>query len=740
MSKKDSIDIYSNDDSSYEDIYSSDIYSNGPARKGSKHPKKKKSRAGRHIKRALALIGKLLVTLMLVVVITGSIVVTALTVYVMKFVDPDAGVDLHKLQQGYQTTIYTVDASGKEKILTTLEQSVNKEWADLSKIPQHVRDAFIYTEDERFMEHDGVDWKRTFGAFVNMFINIYGFRQGGSTITQQVIKNLTGDDDVRIERKVQEIFRAINLERKYTKDEILEAYLNVIHLGRNTNGVQAASKLYFNKDVSKLTIVEAAALAAMTRNPVGYDPINHPDKNKDRREYVLKQMYEHGAITEQEYKDGLNTELETHLTKPSSSGVKEYQSYFVDHLVNQIIADLMEQKGWSEEKATQQLYNNGYKIYATVDPELQTLLEKKFKESSTFSSKVLKDPPQAAMIIMDHYGNIKAVVGGRGEKPGNRVLNRATQSVRSPGSSIKPWSVYAPAIENDLITYSTMVKDEPLKNVLIGGKRRDWPNNYTKRNYGTLPVEQALQRSLNTIPVKLLQDLTLQRSYDFLTQKVGLTTLVENNTTSDGTTQTDLSLGNLAMGDMVKGTKLSELTAAFQIFANGGTYAYPTSYTKVLDSNDKELLVRDNSKGKRAISEETSGVMNKLLQRVVEGPYGTGKAAKISGTTVIGKTGTSNTYNDQLFVGATPYYVAGLWYGYDTPKSVEGIGMYPVGQIWKNVMQDAHKDLPEKEFTISDKVVKKQYCTKTGLIAKSGCPKATGYYKSSNIPKTCSGH
>ncbi len=739
MSKQEPIDIYSNDDGKFEDVYS-DIYSNGPSN-SRKHSKKKKGRAGRYIKRSLALIGKLIVSVFLVMVITGSIVATALTVYVMKFVDPDAGIDLHKLEQGYQTTIYTLDASGNEKILTTLEQSVNTEWADLAKIPQHVQDAFVYTEDERFWEHEGVDWKRTFGAFVNMFINIYGFQQGGSTITQQLIKNLTGDDEVRIERKVQEIFRAINLERRYTKDEILEAYLNIVHLGRNTNGVQAASKLYFNKDVSQLTVVEAAALAAMTRNPVGYDPINKAEENAGRREYVLKQMYEHGAITELEYQEALNTELVTDLTQPAGNEDKEYQSYFVDHLINQIIADLQEQKGWSEEKATQQLYNGGYKIYATVDPELQTLLEDKFKESSTFSSSVLRDPPQAAMIIMDHYGNIKAVVGGRGEKSGNRVLNRATQSVRSPGSSIKPLSVYAPAVENNLITYSTMVKDEPLHDVLIGGEKRDWPNNYTKRNYGTLPIVQALQRSLNTIPVQLLQKIGLQNSYNFLTEDLGFTTLVESEETEDGGTLTDISLGNLAMGDMVYGTKLSELTAGFQIFANGGTYSAPTAYTQVLDASGEVLLSTDNAnKGKQVISEETSGVMNKLLQQVVEGPNGTGRAAKLDGFTVIGKTGTSNTYNDQLFVGATPYYVAGLWYGYDTPKSVEGIGMYPVGQIWKNVMQDAHKGLESKEFTISDQVLELQYCTRTGLIASSSCPKATGYYKASNVPDTCSGH
>jgi penicillin-binding protein 1A len=702
--------------------------------KKDKPHKKNRAKGGKLVKKILLGLGRVLVTLFLVGVITGSIVVTALTVYVMKFVDPDVGIDLRTLSSGSSTTVY--DDKGSK--IQTLDNGENREWVSIDKIPLHVKEAFIYTEDQRFLEHDGVDWKRTFGAFVNMFIDIYGFKQGGSTITQQLIKTLTGENEDKIERKVQEIFRAINLEKKYSKDEILEAYLNEIPLNRNTYGIQAASKLYFNKDVSKLTVLEASALAVMTRNPTRYDPINNPENNKDRREYTLKQLYLNKTIDETEYDKLLDTDLKTDYTKPNSSGNKVYQSYFIDNLINDVVADLMKENGWTKQHAETMLYSGGYKIYSTMNKSIQSTLEAKFKKSSTFSGSTQKDPPQSAMVIMDHYGEIKGVVGGRGEKEGNRIWNRATQSIRSPGSSIKPLAVYAPAIEKDLITYSTMVKDSPILTT-IGGKKRYWPNNYTLKSYGTLPIEQAVQRSLNTIPVKLCQELTPKRSFDFLVDKLGITTLTES-VKDNGVTKTDISLGGLSMGDFVYGTKLSELTAAYQIFANGGVYTPPRSYTKVIDSQGEVIVSKENPVTTRVISEATAGVMNKLLQRVVEGPYGTGTLAKLSKFTVIGKTGTSEGSKDLAFVGITPYYIGGVWIGYDKQKSLDNSGTYKPTQVWKNVMVDIHKGLESKSFEISDKVKKLQYCRITGLIARSGCPKATGYYKADNIPATCSGN
>lgn len=771
MKDNDPIDISSNiPDDEYQDISSSSPSSDkkrlyyedidsGSRRKGkqitedkykdissntSRRRRKRAKKASRSLpKRILSASWKVIASAFLVCVITGSIVVTALTVYVMKFVDPDSDIDLSQLKLGQNTTIFALDTKEDDWVkVQELSNGKKYEWVDLDDIPYSVQDAFIFTEDQRFREHNGVDWKRTFGAFVNMFIDIYGFRQGGSTITQQLIKNITDETDVTVQRKIQEIFRAINLEKRYSKDEILEAYLNVIYLGYNTYGVQAASKLYFNKDVKDLTVLEASALAAMTRNPAKYDPLENPENNKDRREYVLKQLKTYKTITDEEYKKLLTADLKTDRGEVSAAGSTAssgVQSYFVDNLINEVVADLMDEKGWSKDTAEQKLKENGYRIYSTLDISAQKALERRYNMNSTFSSVKMYDPPQSAMIIMDHQGAIKAVVGGRGEKKISRGLNRATQSIRSPGSSIKPLAVYAPAIEKDIITYSTVMKDEPIETV-IGGKTVKWPSNYTKRNYGSVTVEYAIRRSLNTIPVKLVEQMGATSSFNFITKKLGLSTLIKSKKI-DGETKSDVTLGGLAMGDFVYGTKLSELTAAYQIFANGGTYTPPHSYTKATTPAGEVVLSHEEDESKRVISKETAGVMNKLLQQVVESYDGTGTLAKLDGITVVGKTGTSNTYDDQLFVGLTPYYIGGVWFGYDSPKNLEGIGMNSPALVWKNVMQDVLKGKKSKSFKLPSGVKKYSFCTGSGLLANSRCPDTkTGYYKSSNVPATCTSH
>lgn len=716
-----------------------DISSNLEARKNSKKGKKKDKKPKSTIRKILSATWKIIAAAFLVCVITGSIVITALTVYVMKFIDPDPGVDLYQLRLGQNTTVFAYDEKDEPVKIQELSNGKKYEWVDLDEIPYHVRDAFVYTEDQRFREHDGVDWKRTFSAFVNMFIDIYGFKQGGSTITQQLIKNITLDNDPTVERKIQEIFRAINLEKKYSKDEILEAYLNIVYLDNNISGVQAASREYFNKDVQDITVLEAAALAAMTRNPARYNPVDHPEENKNRREYVLKKLYEFKTIDEAKYQKLLNTELKTEKGEQAPTGTTSngVQSYFIDNVMNEVVADLMDEKGWSKETAEKNLVNNGYRIYTTLDANAQKILEKKYNQNSTFSSSKLSDPPESAMIIIDHYGAIKAVVGGRGEKEGARILNRATQAIRSPGSSIKPIAAYAPAIENNQIHYSSMIKDEAIETI-IGGKKTKWPKNYTKQNYGTVSMPFAVRRSLNTIPVKLVEEMGVSKSFNFITKKLGITTLVRSKKVN-GSTLSDLTLGGLAMGDFTYGTKLSELTAAYQIFANGGTYTPPHSYTKVTTSAGEVVLSHEDDEAERVISKETSAIMNKLLQQVVEASDGTGRYAKLDGITVVGKTGTSNEYTDQLFVGVTPYYIAGVWFGYDTPKNLEGIGMNSPALIWKNVMQDVLKNKKDKTFKLPSSVKKIEYCENTGLLANEFCSStSTGYYKDDYMPDVCS--
>lgn len=682
---------------------------------------------------------KILITIFLIAVITGCIVVTALTVYVMKYIDTDTDIDIRNLKNSTNSVIYAANIStGEEKEVEKIYSTSNKLWVDITQIPQHVMDAFVYTEDERFFEHEGVDWKRTFSAFANLFLKFYDTKQGGSTITQQLIKNVTGKDEVSIDRKIQEIFKAMNLERHYSKSEILEGYLNIVHMANNTDGIGAASIYYFNKNVSDLNVVEGAALAAMTKNPVRYDPISNPENNKSRRKYVLSKMLEFKAISEDEYNKYINQELTINKGGTVQNNKDNIQSYFVDHLINEVISDLIDTKKFTSESAQAKLNNGGLKIYSTINEDIQNLIESKYDNYSTFSNSNISNPPQSAMVVMNYQGQILGLVGGRGKKTQNRIFNRATQSKRSPGSSMKPIGVYAPAIEKNIITFSTIHKDSPIQ-IIEDGVKKNWPQNYGGRRYSNMTTSEAIERSINTIPVRILQKMGIDISYDFLQNQLGITTLVDSQVIN-GTNFSDRNLSGLALGGLTHGLYLHELTASYQIFGNKGLYYKPTTYTKVVDSNGTVLLDHQQPKGEQVISEETSGVMNIMLKQVIDGPNGTGKLAKITNYTVMGKTGTTNDDKDQLFIAGTPSYLAGVWIGHDNPAPITNT--FAPTRVWKNVLGDfITKNEVRKEFNISEKVKKLQYCTHTGLIAKSSCySKKDGYYKESYIPDECNIH
>lgn len=716
----------------------------------SKHKTKKKttSKRMRIFKKVMATVGKVFATMFLVGVITGCIVITALTVYVMKFSDTTDLVDISDLKENYTTILYANDSSGNPIEVEKLYSEENREWVDLEDIPIHVQRAFIATEDKRFYDHQGVDWKRTFASFANLFLHFYDTKQGGSTITQQVIKNVTNDDDQSIPRKVREIFRAMNMEREFLKDDILECYMNIIALGGDQYGVQAASKYYFNKDVKDLTLAEGASLAATIKSPNSLNPKKSPEKNKARRnDYTLKEMKKLGLITEEQYEAAIKEEIVVAGTQTdkTETPIKKVQSYFTDHIINEVIEDLMETYDWDKTYAQHKLYTAGYRIYTTMDIELQKTLEDKYKDPLTFykTSKV-KDPPQSAMIVLDYSGNIKAVVGRRGEKSQARVFNFATMANLGIGSSIKPLSVYAPMIDANLIHYSTLVQDSPsIKNQdgTMG------PKNYEGKGTNQwITVENAIRVSKNTVPAKLLLENDYrQKSFDFMQNKLRIFSLVKSKkvTLESGKTETlsDVDYARLAMGSLVYGVKLSELAAAYEMFGNGGYYNEPVAYTKVTSADGKTIILEKEARPVRVISEETASVMNKLLQRVVEGPSGTGRYAKLSTHTVVGKTGTANDGKSQVFVGLTPYYIGAVWVGYETPKEFSNNVVYKPAVIWKNVLEGVHKKLPAKEFVLSGKMKELAYCTETGYRASANCPHtATGYYKSDNIPSICTKH
>ena len=424
-----------------------------------KKKKRKKKKAG-PVKKTFTVIGTVLLTLILIVVISVSIIAAALTVYVMQFREnTPIDIDLDSLNLAYTTFIYGDDKDGNQVELAKISRGANRIPVSIDRIPQHVRDAFVYIEDERFYEHAGVDWKRTFGAFLNELTHgmLYDSKQGGSTITQQLVKNVTGDKEQNMDRKMREIFRAADLEKYRTKDEILDAYLNCVGMGGSCSGVQAAALKYFGKDVSELDLAEAACLAAIPKSPENLNPFANKEANRERQLLVLKAMYNNAAISKQQYDDAVNEELQ--FRDPNSeTNSSEIQNWYIDMVIRDVTLDLMNLYGVEFDEASDMLYNGGYTIYTPIDIEMQEAIEAKYRDYSTFSNNVLSDPPQSAFICMDYTGNILAVAGGIGDKAGSNIFNRATMAKRQAGSSFKPIAGYAYSIENNLATWSSMFR------------------------------------------------------------------------------------------------------------------------------------------------------------------------------------------------------------------------------------------------------------------------------------------
>lgn len=716
---------------------------------------KKKKRKVNPIKRTLAVIGTTILSLFLIVIITSSIIAAAFTVYVLQFADQEnVDISLSDLDLDYTTFIYAYDENDALVELASISRNADRIPVSIDRIPQHVQDAFVYTEDERFYEHAGVDWKRTFTAFLNEMLHFLSGRQGGSTITQQLVKNVTGDAEVDTERKMREIFRAAQLERYSPKPTILEAYLNYIGFGGSSAGIQAASMKYFGKDVSELTIAEGACLAAIPQSPEILNPFykGHTDKkgeyagvfrtgkerNLARQKTVLWQMYKNACISKRQYEDALAEEIhfvDPNAKKDDDDDGNDIQNWFVDMVIFDVIAEFQDMYGIDQDEASDMLYNGGYKVYTTVDIEMQKTVEAKYKDYTTFSETVLSDPPNSAFICMDYSGNIKAVVGDIGEKSGSMTWNNATRGKRSPGSCIKPITSYSYGMEHDFYTWSTIFTNKPLDTPVVDedGVLRKWPYNYNSKSwdYGGYFTFQALQRSLNTIPAQLIEKETPQAVFEFLQNRFQITTLAVN----------DANIAPLSVGALTDGLTLKELVAAYQPFGNGGKYYKPTSFTQVVDSSGK-VVVQHKYTPIQSISKESAYVMNKLLQTVIEGPNGTGRAARLVNTPLIGKTGTSQNWWDLSFVGCTPDYVSGVWYGYkDNPREIPTGTYYSSSQVWKNVFGDIAEAEEGKEFPECSSVQELYYCTKTGLLASGTCPTGSvGYYKSTNIPEMCSGH
>lgn len=681
---------------------------------------------------------KVLLSIFLVGVITVCVVVGTFLVYIFKFIDPTIDQNLNNLKLEYTSIIYAEDGkddNGDTKYveLKRLHGSENRLWIDLDQMPENLGNAFISAEDKRFNSHTGVDWKRTASALLNEIFH-FTSKQGGSTITQQLVKNITGDSETVYTRKIREIMRAQYLESMYSKDVILECYLNTIALGNGTNGVEVASCYYFDKHAKDLTLTQCAALAAITKSPADYDPYDNPETNKNRRNWVLDEMCNNGYITKEECEAAKKADLGLRKTPSSVLSTTDtidegVNSYFVDAVIEDVIHGLMEQKNYSYEYAEAQIYKGGYKIYATIDLDVQKQLDKAFADGDNFTALYNDVKPQSAITVMDYEGHIVGIVGGRGEKKSDRTLNRATQSPRQTGSSIKPITAYAPGIEYNKITWASKMVDESV--TTVNGKR--WPVNYSGYYSGTVSILYALQQSLNTIPVKLVQDLGIDATYKFATEKMGITTLYSGQTVN-GVKSDDRNLSSLALGGSSWGVTTTELTAAYCTFGNGGIYYTPHTYTQVLDQYDEVVIdVKDDNH--RAISEETAYIMCKMLQTVTT--KGTGTQAQMGDWPIMSKTGTTTGTKDRWFVGCTPYYAAAVWYGTDENEDMRLVSNYinPALKVWKACMSGIMEGKKLKDFPDCDGVVYCKYCTTSGAVARTGCSDtAYGYFKSSYMP------
>lgn len=677
--------------------------------------------------------------------VVGIVCFSVIAIYGYSVVYGDPVFDLTEeaLSQNQTSFVYGQDGDNIVEI-TRLHGEENRIWVDLEEMSPYMRGAVIATEDKRFEKHHGVDWIRTIGVMVKPSNS----GQGGSTITQQLIKNLTDDNAVTYVRKFNEILRALNLERNFSKDQILEAYLNTIYLSNGCYGVKTAAERYYGKDVSNLNAAECAALTAITKAPTYYDPLQNPENNRVRQEWILGEMNskELKFLTDDEYKEAMDYKMVfTNSKDYKGSQLKDNNSkkdrdditnYYVDYVITAVQEDL-QKMGYTKKKAHDMVYGGGLKIYSAIDFDVQESLEDVYENYKRMPDETV----QGAMCIMDYEGRVVGIIGGTGKNKGAMLLNRATQSTRPPGSSIKPIAVYGPALQKSLedddvnIYWSTIIKDAPL--MIVEGE--PWPHNqgggYSNKN---MTLQQGLADSKNTISARTLDKIGVDYAYDMLTENFHLST-------TDSVR--DVDYGPLAIGSLTYGATVLDMTAAYVAFGNGGYYYEPYCYFKVEDSKGNVIIEKKPEQTKQeALSENTAGVMNKLLQTVMT--QGTGTSYKLSGIECFGKTGTTNDDKDRWFVGGTPNYVAAVWYGYDTPKEVYySLSGNPSGTIWKTVFSDIYEKMDKKnvdyktKFSVPDGVIQRSFCPICGKLSSGDAVgyQSYGWFDENNLPGYCGG-
>jgi penicillin-binding protein 1A len=616
----------------------------------------------------------------IVFLLAGMLFACIFAYYVKNCLVSELDVSLSDYRINQSSTIWYDDGSGEYKELVTLMGKENRDWVEYEQIPKYMEQAVVAIEDKRFYDHKGVDWYRTSGALIDMFFTMRK-TYGGSTITQQVLKNVTGNDEVTVQRKLKEIFGALELEKRYDKQEIMEWYLNVAYFGEGCWGVQTAAKKYFGKDVSELSLAECAAIAGITNLPTYYDPFYSEENNKNRQETILREMYNQGYITYAEFKQACAEPLYFART-PEEDYVQQIYTYYEEVVIQDVIDDLAKRRGISQSAARTLVFNGGYQIYCCLDPDIQAAVDNIYEDLNAIPQAAGTQQLQSSIVVMDPYdGRIVALSGGVGEKKQNFPLNRATGTKRSPGSAFKPIASYGPATELGYITPNTWVRDESY--ITLSGT--SWfPQNDGGENYGLMTIFEALQYSLNTVAAQIVDKLTPETCYNYLIQKLGVTSLVPD----------DCSYAPMALGQLTNGITVREMAAAYCSFVNDGVFTYSRTYSRVTDKQGN--IVLDNPANTvQAFSANTAHVMTYMLENAVEN--GTGTEANLGSMPVAGKTGTSGEYKDRWFVGCTPYYVAAVWTGFDTPARIN-ISGNPAARLWKAVMRPIHEGLSYRSF------------------------------------------
>ncbi len=614
--------------------------------------------------------------------------------------------DTYKNSQNQTSIMYAYDSDGTVVELTRLHGEENRIWLSYEEMPEDLCWAFICLEDKRFYDHPGVDFIRTIGVMINPAYE----GQGASTITQQLIKNLTDDDDVTYVRKFYEILRALNLENNYSKKDILEAYLNTVSLGAGCYGVKTAAETYFDKEVSELTISECATLAGITKAPYTLNPYADYEECMNRRDLCLWYMQDQGKITQEEYQQALEEEIvvqeyeepkEEETEEETVSEGDDIYTWYEEYVIDQVIADLQKEYGYEYTEAWRQVYYGGLNIYAAVDLDVQAVLEEVYLNRSGFPKASYDERgelPQSSMTIMDYQGRIVALVGGTGEKTENRSYNRATddRAKRQPGSSIKPLAVYGPAVDIGLVTANSTVLE---KAIVVNGD--EWPRNFNG-DHGSgkyVTVENALVRSLNTVPARILDGmLGLTTSMKYCNERFHLGLVDAPPPVGDR------DLSPLAVGGTTTGVTTLEMASAFASFGNGGRYYEGYSYYKVTDRNGNIVLDRTREIPEQAIKEETASTMLSMLTSAVTQSAGTAYGSQIYDKDgrrlqTFAKTGTTSDNCDKWYCGGTPYYVASVWYGYDYRADLHTGTSNPAKTIFKYVFDIIHEDYENKTFS-----------------------------------------